>query len=136
MGMLSKLGNMIPPNAAQDTADTFLMGVGGGALGGLGATMTSGDDAMVPGMIAGFGGGVAARGAQMGIKQLIKSIASAMKQKMPDAPDNEIMMNAQRVVQDAMNTPEGSARLQQAMEVISSRGDDGQMHNYLVPRRK
>jgi len=113
MGMLSKLGNMIPPNAAQNTADTFLMGVGGGALGGLGATMTSGDNAMVPGMIAGFGGGIAARGAQMGIKQLIKSIAMAMKQKMPDVPDNEIMMSAQRVVQDAMSRPESRAQLEQ-----------------------
>ena len=115
MGIFSKLGKMIPANAAQDTADTFLMGVGGGALGGAASAMTSGDDAMVPGMIAGAGGGLAARGMHMGAKQLIKAVAAAMKQKMPQAPDNEIMMNAQRVVQEAMSRPEGRAQLEQMM---------------------
>lgn len=115
MGMLSKLGGMIPPNAAQSAADTFLMGVGGGAMGAAGGSMMGGGDAMVPGMMAGAGAGIGARGAVGGIRQLVMAVARAMKQKMPNQPDQVILQQANAVVQEAMSRPESRAQLEQML---------------------
>lgn len=122
MGILSKLSKMIPANAAQDTADTFLMGVGGGVLGGGATAMMGGEDMMVPGAVAGLGGGLGARGLHMGLKHLLRGMSER------DAAALLKRLEAEKAM------PRSSSG--DAMEIISMRGDDGQMHNYLAPRRK
>lgn len=61
MSLLAKLARKIPHPSAQGAADTFLAGVGGGAVGaGLGAATS--EDGMVPGMLLGAGVGAGAKG--------------------------------------------------------------------------
>lgn len=106
------------------TAPVGLGAVGGAALGAPAALLGASEgpeSAMNWGAHAGaFGAtGMGALGAvaagTMGLKQLVTAIARAMKQKMPQASDNEIIMNAQRVVQDAMSRPDARAQLEKIL---------------------
>jgi hypothetical protein len=89
-GFLGRVGKMMP--SAQGVADTFLAGAGGGAAGAGVAGMTGNDDMMVPGMMAGAGAGVGARG-------LLMQIAKMLKAQNPMMPDEQVMQTAMKIVQ-------------------------------------
>lgn len=131
MGLLGRIGKEWGKQAANGGSRVrdylggppMMAGIGGAAIGGPAAAFAAADGGdpmaaagqyggMGAAMMGGFG---AVASGTMGMKQLIIAIAKAMKQKMPEAADNEIIMNAQRVVQDAMGRPDARAQLEKIL---------------------
>lgn len=109
MGILKSLGRAASP---QNVADTFLSGVGGGALGaGLGAMSSNNGDGLVPGMIAGAGAGVGARGA----KSLLIALFRKIKQQAPDANDQAVMQKASQIAHQIMQRPDAAQQVRQIL---------------------
>ena len=96
--------------AAPEAAAGGVLGTLGGALGGDISGVGMGEGALAGGAMG------AAIGARRLPRDMLASIARALKQAHPDAPDDQI--------------------IQSAMEIIQRRGEDGRMQNYLAPKQR
>lgn len=96
--------------AAPQAAAGGVLGTLGGALGGDVSGVGMGEGALAGGAM---GAAIGARGLP---RDIIASIARALKQRHPDVPDDQI--------------------IQHAMEIVQQRGEDGQMHNFLAPKQR
>lgn len=93
MGLLSRLGKMVPSHgAALGAADAVIAGTGGGMIGAL----SSMDDPQ--NLLPNMAGGAALGASAMAWKPMIMALARKMKAARPDVPDEEIMKAAEEAI--------------------------------------